>query len=103
MRRLAAVDVAGGDLRNLQVRLVDGQLAPVVRQPAHSRQRSRPAPVEHHDLALARRIARVDHRLAVESHVRATLGYQTVRLARDDERVGGQSDVQRLAASALRE
>ena len=103
MRGVAAVDVAGGDLRHQKVGLADRQLAPVVRQSPHACERSRSAPVEYHHLALARRVARIDHRLAVEPHVRAALGHQTVRLARDDERVRCQADVQRLAASALRE
>ena len=61
------------------------------------------AAVEHDDLALARGVAGIDHRLAVEAHVGAALGDQAVRLARHDERVGREADVQRLTAAPLGE
>ena len=65
--------------------------------------RARAARVEHHDLALRRRIRRVEHGLAVEAHVAVALLDHAVRLAGHDEALVAQPDVQRLAAAAQRE
>ena len=67
-------------------------------------ERARARGVEHDDLAAGRRGAvGVGRRLAVEPQVGGGLLDQAVRLARDDEGVLGQADVERLAAAPQRE
>ncbi len=102
VRGVTAVDVARRHFREVHVGLVEGDRAPVVGDPADTGPRARVPTIEHDHLALARGIAGVHHRLAVEPHVRVALGDEAVGLARYHEHVGGQTDVQRLPTAALR-
>ena len=102
---VAAVDVAGRDLGVLELVARDrerrcrrrrcGSMPSRVPACAASRTTIWPAVA---DGALG-----VGRRLAVEPQVRRGLLDEAVRLARDDERVLGEPDVQRLAAAAQRE
>src|SRR5947208_2652481 len=101
--RFVSVDVARRDLDGMDVAVGNRELASVVGQAANAGDRSCVRAVEDDDLSLGCGIAGLEHRLAVEAYVRVALGDEPVRLARNDERARCESDVDGLAAAALRE
>ena len=101
--RVAARDVARRDLRRLQLGVGDRQRAPVVGAATEPGDRAGAARVDHDDLALRCRVPRLEHGLAVEAEVPLALLDHAVRLARDDEAVVADADVERLAAAPQRE
>ena len=104
VRGVAAGDVARRDLGRLQLGFDDRQRAAVVRLARDARRAvPRAAGVDHDDLALRRRVPRLEHRLAVEAEVAVALLHDAVGLARHDEAVVAEPDVERLAAAAQRE
>ena len=81
VRGVTTVDVAGRDLGSLQLVVGDRQHVPSYER------RSMPACRRHSDdLTLRRRVAGLEHRLAVETDVPVAYLDDAVRLARDDVR-----------------
>ena len=104
VREVAAVDVAGRDLGQVQVALGDRQFGAVVGPAADALDRAGLRGVEHHDLApAARGVVGVGRGLAVHPQEVGGLLDHAVRLRGDDERVLGHADVERLAAAAQRQ
>ena len=97
VRRLAAVDVARGDLGDRHVAFGDGQRGAVVGEALHTGQFAGVCAVEHEHLAAT---ARRRRGLAIDSQVAGGLFHHAVGLAGDDEAVIGEADVQGLATAA---
>ena len=101
---LAAVDVAGGDLRVEQVGLGDGQLRAVVGLTGDPLERARTGAVELDDLAAAgRRVVGVGRRLAVHAEVGVGQLDDAVGLGGHDVAAVEEPDVERLPAPPQRE
>ncbi len=100
MRRVTAIDVAGGDLRSHDIAVEHGQHRAVVGDPAHAIEITGASTVEHEHLPAA---ARRGQRLAVHADETSGLLDDAVRLAGDDVAVVAQPDVQRLSAATQRQ
>ena len=100
VRRVAAVDVARGDLRGADVARRQRQIGAVVGDATDAFELAGVGAIEHEHLPTASRIRRS---LAVHPHERRCLLDNAVRLAGDDVAVVGEADVHRLAAAAQRE
>src|SRR5690606_32330126 len=104
VREGAAIDVACRDRRRGQLGGRDWQRRAVEGEALDAGERSGAAPAEAQDLPTARRrVVRIAGRLAVHAQVARAVLDDAVRLARDDGRILGQPDVQRLAAATQRE
>ena len=104
VREVAAVDVARRDLRVLEIVGAHRQRRAVVGEPADAVELTGARGVDHHHLTARRRRALgIGRRLAVEPQVGARLLDHAVGLARDDEHVLREPDVERLTAATQRE
>ena len=104
VRVRAAVDVAGGDLRVLEVGVGDREHGAVVGLAHDAVEGAGAGSVEHHDLPAAGvGVVGVGRGVAVEPQVARRELHQPVGLRRDDVAAIGQPDVERLAAAAQRE
>ena len=101
VRVRASVDVAGGDLRVLQVCRGDGEHRAVVGLPGDAVEGAGARTVEHDDLTSAGvGVLRVGGRVAIEAHVARGELDEPDGLGRHHEAVVGEADVERLPAAS---
>ena len=96
---VAAIDVPGRDLRPPHRLASEGQRRPVVEEPPNAGRPSRGILIQDEDLSGAFRHVRMGGPLALHLDEEGGLLHQTVELRGEEIPVGGDSNVDRLAAS----